>query len=91
MTQKQDTYKQTEFGKFSNAELLAFFQSDEVGTAWLEETARQLLLHLEQRGAKYFGIEGAKEVVIAMVVKGYYSPKKEVVISMLGKNYLTKG
>lgn len=71
MTQKQDNYKQTEFGKFSNEELITFLENDPDGKDWLDAVSRHVEAMMDM---KQFGIESAKELIAAAILRGGYVP-----------------
>lgn len=71
MTQSQDSYKQTAFGKFSNEELLAFLENDPIGKEWLMALSNQIAVFMDR---KQFGVESAKELICAAILRGHFNP-----------------
>ena len=73
-------YQPTEYGKFEAKEALEVISDLEpMGESreYIDGLAAQFLkLMREQRGAKEFGMESAKEVVTMMIVKGFFRPMK---------------
>lgn len=62
-------YKQTDYSKFTITEFLTEFKDNE----FLDVLSREFLNQIKrQRGANEFGIESAREVVAAAIIKGFY-------------------
>lgn len=63
-------YKQTEYSKFTLSEFLAEFKDNEFFDALSREFLNQMK---KERGASEFGLESAREVVAAAIIKGHYN------------------